>query len=73
MTGLQRCETSWGARRGECAVWLNGDTVCDRMLGHYPAEPHRGHDPSGSGRWIEYVERDGQAVEVARSQEGTGG
>lgn len=63
---LQRCETSYGAARGECAVWLNGDTLCSRTDGHYPGTPHRGYNPYGTGQWIDYVEIDGRAVEVAR-------
>jgi hypothetical protein len=66
MTELKRCETSWAAWYGQCAVWLNEDTLCDQPRGHYPKTRHRGHDPNGSGRWVEYIERDGQAVEVDR-------
>jgi hypothetical protein len=65
---LERCETSWGARRGECAVWLNADTLCSRRLGHLTGDlPHRGYDPSGSGRWIDY---DADGHEIARGPQG---
>ncbi len=61
---LPRCETSWGASRGECAVWLNDDTLCSRPLGHLVGDlPHIGYDPNGSGRWIEY---DDDAREMRR-------
>lgn len=67
MTALERCETSWAAAHGECAVWLSEDTLCDRPDGHYPQTNHRGHDPYGlTGRWIDYIEQDGHAVEVDR-------
>lgn len=65
-TSLRRCGTSYGARHGECAVWLNADTLCSRPAGHWPDTRHRGYDPSGSGRWIEYTEENGEAAEVAR-------
>lgn len=64
----ERCLTSWGAAHGECAVWLNSDTLCSRKLGHDPdVVPHRGYDPSGSGRWIEY---DADGREIARGGPG---
>lgn len=51
---LPRCETSYGAKRGDCAAWMNADTLCDRPLGHLAGDlPHRGHAPDFSGRWIE--------------------
>ena len=62
---LKKCETSYGARHGECAVWLNEDTLCDRPEGHLAGDlPHRGHAPSPPfDRWIEF---DDDGVEIRR-------
>lgn len=38
-----------------CRRWLNADTVCMRRSGHLTrGEYHRGYDPNGTGRWIDY-------------------
>ena len=67
MTLGARCETSYGALKGDCAIWLSDDTLCSRPLGHdVETVPHRGYDPSGSGRWIEY---DKDLKEVGRNFE----
>lgn len=49
--GRDRCTTSAAYADGRCALWINGDTLCDKPLGHPGV--HRGHDPYGAGMWIE--------------------
>lgn len=69
---IERCVTSWGYRNGQCAIWLDGETLCDESAGHYPDKPHRGHAPSGQRGadglwgWVEYIEVDGE-LELAAS------
>ena len=63
MVLTDRAEGSWGALRGECAIWLSDDTLCGKKLHH--DGNHRGYDPNGSGRWIEY---DPEGNEVGRSK-----
>jgi hypothetical protein len=67
MTRLPICKTSYAYARGACAAWLNGDTVCSQPSGHWPQTNHRGYDPSGSGKYIEYGEIDGKPEEIFRS------
>ena len=48
---LQVESRSWAYHMGQCAVWMNDDTLCDLPRGH--EGDHRGHSPYGDGRWIE--------------------
>lgn len=71
-SNLRRCDTAYRANE-LCCAWLNEDTLCDRPLGHLRGDlPHRGHDPSGSGRWIEYDDN-GRELRRGGPWQGDGG
>ena len=43
---------SWDVLNGKCGWGVADDVRCDKPADHDP--PHRAHDPSGSGDWIEF-------------------
>ena len=54
---------SWGVLRGDCGWGIAEDVRCDKPAEHEP--PHRAHDPSGSGDWIEFTD-DGTVTDRGR-------
>lgn len=61
---LSVCKTSWGYNLGQCAVWINDDTICDRPNKHEGY--HIGHNPYG-GPGLITMDDDGNIITEGES------